>query len=158
MGGDLTSSQMLETFGRSNAEYVLDLHLEKEEKKRVAGMAEVKTRRKTYVVQKPFGWHAALNAEGEIRVVLDEVTAGDEESEEAFKHVVGEVEMTADVAGGESDQEHDRLRRVQMARLKEMLDEFVARNAAIFPKEGVKGKLEAFFEWKEEREGFGALV
>lgn len=159
MGGDYTSSQMLESSGKENMKYIAELYLPGVELKHVVPTAELVTKRRTYVVQKPFGWNAAANQEGEIRVVLDEVIAGGVEGGEGgFGHEVGEVEITSEVAGGESDGEHDRLRREEMARMQARLDEFVKRHEEIFPKHGVKGKLEAFFAWKNARDGSGALV
>lgn len=140
---------MLEASGKETAKYIASLYLPDVELSKLVKTAELRTKRKTYVVQKPFEWHAEANREGEIRVVLDEVSAG----EGAFGHSVGEVEMTAEVTGGGTDGEHDLVRRQQVARMQVRLDEFVARHAILFPKDGVKGKLEAFFEWKEEQSG-----
>lgn len=164
MGGNYTSSQMIEAFDVDNMKEIASIYLSPEGVKHIEAMAELKTTRKTYVVQKPFGWDRQTNAEGEIRVVFDEVTAGAEKREGEgqgggeFNHVVGEVELTAEVKGGESNGEHDWMRRQETARMQARLDEFIKRHEIIFPKDGVKGKLEAFFEWKEEQGGFGALV
>ena len=150
---------MLETTGRESMKYVASLYLPGVSHRLIEKVAVLTTRRRTYVVQKPFGWNAAANAEGEIRVVVDEVTAaGEGQDGEGFAHEVGEVEMTAVVAGGESNEEHDLLRRREVARLQARLDEFVARHAVVFPKERVKGKLEAFFEWKKRQGREGSLV
>lgn len=153
LGGDFTSSQMLEATGRDNMKYLCSLYLPGVSHTLIEKTAVLTTRRRTYVVQKPFGWNAAANGEGEIRVVVDEVSAvGKGEGGEGFKHEVGEVEMTAVASGGESNEQHDLLRRRELARLQARVDEFVARNALSFPTEGIKGELEALFEWKKEQE------
>lgn len=149
MGGNYTSSQMLEASGKETVKYIASLYLPDVDASKLVKIAELRTKRRTYVVQKPFGWHTEGNREGEIRVVLDEVSAG----EGAFGHSFGEVEMTAEVTGGETDGQHDLLRRQQVARMQVRLDKFVAGHAILFPRDGVKGKLEAFFEWKEEQAG-----
>lgn len=76
-----------------------------------------------------------------------------------FKHEIGEIVMTAKVAGDESDQEHDLVRRRELVWTLAGLNELVKWNEVLFPTEGVKGKLEAFFEWQEERSsGSGAII
>lgn len=162
LAGDYISSQMLEAEGVDNMKSITKMYVPDVELNQFVFTAELKTRRKTYIVQKPFGWHGQANQAGEIRLVLDEVTADDvevaSEGEEPFKHVVGEVELTAEVAGGESDREHDLLQRHEMVEMQARLDEFIRRHATVFSKEGVKGKLEAFFEWQKEHGGFGAVI
>lgn len=162
LGGDYRSSQMLEAYGSANMKSIATTYAPGVNLSDFVLTAEITTRRRTYIVQKPFGWHREANQAGEIRVVVDEVVATDGKDlrgeEDCFRHEIGEVELTAEVAGGETDEEHDVLRRRQLAGMQARLDEFVKRNASLFPTEGVKGKLEAFFEWKEERSGSGAMI
>lgn len=147
IAGDFTSSQMQEASGKEDMREVLQIYLPKLAPDDLELTADVKTLRKTYLVQRPFGWHSQANAEAEIRIVLHEVNAGDEQDGNVFKHVIGEVELTSEVVGGESNQEHQHLRNVEVARMQARLDEFVRRHTILFPSEGVKGKLQAFFEW-----------
>lgn len=153
IGGDRTSSQMMKTRGAASLKHICALYIPHVNLGLLAATARLRTLRRTFVVQKPFGWER----EGEVRVVVDEVAAAGEK-EGAFRHEVGEVEMTAEVVGGESDAEHDALRRGEVGRLQARLDEFVGRHAVVFPGEGVKGKLEAYFEWKKKEKRAGALV
>lgn len=145
---------MLEETGRQRVKEIA-YHYLGDKSEELATSAELETYRKTYIVTKPFEYQRFDKSQYEIRIVIDEVSAPAEAHKaDKFYHQVGEVELTKDVVGGETDDEHKAIREEEVKSMKAHMDEFLFWNSGVFPTEPApKGKLQAFREWKEGKGG-----
>jgi hypothetical protein len=120
-------------------------------------IADLETYRRSWKIRKPAGQcllgHPLSSLEQvHTGLVLDTVTAPNHTvgGEEPFAHEVGEVELTATVVGGATEENHGRRREEASRWMYYQLCEFLARQTTLFPPSAKAGKLSAYFAWKAE--------
>ncbi|KAK3716510.1 hypothetical protein LTR37_006406 [Vermiconidia calcicola] len=158
LAGDYADSQFLELQGEAEIRSLQQQHLPEVQLERLQILADLETHRKTWVVHEPSGWSFTSRAvrritKTELRIDLDEVTTPGDASGEGrgFQHQIGEVEVTAEVAGAAIKHEDDVERSRVAKSMHGIIDEFFKQHSSLFVSTTKpKGKLEAFFDWKRD--------
>ena len=157
LAGDYGDSQFLELEGESSVRVMLRQHLPRTPLESLAVTADLKSHRKTWVIYEALGG-MGLNENAEVRIDLDDVTASTAPADGGadFKHEVGELEMTRDLAVGTDEVKNDDARLRAAGSMYQSLDRFMMSYKSLFPcSPKPKGKLAAYFDWEEDVLGGG---
>jgi hypothetical protein len=146
LGGDYADSQFEEVSGEEEVKALVVERVPGMDLGMLKPVADLEAHRSTWTVKDK---HA-----GSVTIVLDDVIepGSDQEAEDAFHHLVGEVELTEENTGGMGRTEHEELKKRRAEEMRLVLNQFMTANSVLFPTEvPVKGKLGAYFTWKSQK-------
>ena len=155
LAGDYVDSQFVELESEPSIRSLLKGQLPNTELEDLDITADLETHRSTWIVIQAPGVEAS-DCKAEFRIDLDEISAPAAKlsTPGGFKHYVGELEMTAEVVGGQNEAEHSEVRKSAAESMHKSIGDFMMKYRALFPcSPKPKGKLGAYFEWKEKVSG-----
>jgi len=126
LSGDYTDSQFEEIEGKEAVSAIVARHIPDTQLEDLITIADLNTNRRAWCVQDMYTQHS-------VHVMLDEVTAAQDVNDtDSFRHEIGEVELTGELASGEDEciREEDKQRAVEGMR--RTLREFMLRHSGYF--------------------------
>ena len=150
VAGTYTDTQAVEVEGKEQIKQLLRDRVPEVDMQRLEILVDVQTFRRSWLVEEEAD---ATAQHAEMRIDLDTVTAPSYAFNlpgKPFVHEVGEIEMTGKVAGGETGEDHDELRRRSAESMRNKVQRVFERYPGMFATASTQGKLSAFFTWKKK--------